>query len=92
MLAVTGLSVLIMHVLAAAYVGKLQGKHLLALLYVPFYVMWKLCQIPAILASSQRNAPWLRSVRMEKNSMESPTKTSSNLDLTKHHQQEKAKP
>ncbi len=91
-LAVTGLSVLIVHVLAAAYVGKLQGKHLLALLYVPFYVMWKLCQIPAILASSQRNAPWLRSVRMEKNGMESPTKTSSNLDLTKHHQQEKAKP
>jgi hypothetical protein len=62
-LALSGLTVLLLHVIAAARVAKLPAQTLLALLYVPFYLLWKMCQIPAILASAKRNAPWLRSQR-----------------------------
>lgn len=62
-LALSGLAVLLLHVLAAARVAQLPRQYLLALLYVPFYLLWKMRQLPAILASAKRNAPWQRSQR-----------------------------
>lgn len=62
-LAALGLLVLALHVLAAAWVGRLSPRHLGALLFVPFYLIWKVWLIPAIGAAAGRHAAWLRTPR-----------------------------
>ena len=62
-LGVAGLLVTVLHIGAAARLGKLAPKHLLVLLWVPFYVLWKICLFPAIVVGSGRRQTWVRTAR-----------------------------
>jgi len=62
-IAMSGLAIVAFHTLAAARVGRLSHKYLFTLLYVPFYLVWKIALIPATIISSGRNAPWMRTAR-----------------------------
>lgn len=58
-----GLLIVILHIIAAARVGTLSIRHLNSLLFVPFYLVWKLLLIPATIISAGRNSPWVRTAR-----------------------------
>ena len=61
--AVAGLLVVGLHLVVAARVGRLPWRQLGALVFVPFYVLWKLALVPATLSQAGRNAPWIRTAR-----------------------------
>jgi cellulose synthase/poly-beta-1,6-N-acetylglucosamine synthase-like glycosyltransferase len=58
-----GLLIVILHIITAARVGALSLRHLSSLLFVPFYLIWKLLLIPATIISAGRNSPWVRTAR-----------------------------
>lgn len=60
---VGGLSVVLAHVLAAAWVGRLSWRHLSALLCIPAYIGWKLLLLPRILRNSGSHQHWVRTAR-----------------------------
>jgi cellulose synthase/poly-beta-1,6-N-acetylglucosamine synthase-like glycosyltransferase len=63
LVALSGLLIVVLHIVVAARVGGLSWHHLSALLFAPFYVIWKLLLIPATIATAGRNSPWLRTAR-----------------------------
>jgi hypothetical protein len=58
-----GLSIVALHIVVAARVGGLSARHLLALIFVPFYLVWKVLLIPATIATAKRHSPWVRTAR-----------------------------
>ena len=58
-----GLLIVALHIAIAARVGGLSYRHLLALLFVPFYILWKVLLIPGTLATASRHSPWVRTAR-----------------------------
>ncbi len=58
-----GIVVIALHVVAAAIVGRLPLSRLLVLGCAPFYIVWKLCLLPATLAAAARDHPWVRTAR-----------------------------
>ena len=59
----TGLAVLMLHVVAATLVCRLPPAHLLVLACAPFYVAWKIVLLPATVAAAARDHPWVRTAR-----------------------------
>jgi cellulose synthase/poly-beta-1,6-N-acetylglucosamine synthase-like glycosyltransferase len=59
----TGLAVLMLHVVAATLVCRLPPTHLLVLACAPFYVAWKIVLLPATIAAAARDHPWVRTAR-----------------------------
>jgi cellulose synthase/poly-beta-1,6-N-acetylglucosamine synthase-like glycosyltransferase len=62
-LAIGSLAVVAFHVVAAARVGGVPIRNLAAILYVPFYIAWKILLLPVTLAKAGRESPWLRTAR-----------------------------
>ena len=60
------MAVVALHVAVALIVGRLGRRHLLALLSVPFYMLWKICLIPVTLLAARRSAAWVRTTRQER--------------------------
>lgn len=61
--AAAGLGVVALHIFAALRVGGGGWKDLGALAAAPFYVVWKVMLIPAMLRTARRNAEWVRTER-----------------------------
>jgi cellulose synthase/poly-beta-1,6-N-acetylglucosamine synthase-like glycosyltransferase len=68
-LAVFGLGVLALYVVVAAWLGDDLAQDLKALVFAPFYVAFKVAQIPRTRRAARKNAAW---VRTERNDTESP--------------------
>ncbi|HQY64864.1 MAG TPA: glycosyltransferase family 2 protein [Polyangiaceae bacterium] len=62
-LSLAGLGVVALHVLLALVVMPARRPHLVALLGVPFYVVWKLCLTGATWRAAARDAAWVRTPR-----------------------------
>jgi predicted anti-sigma-YlaC factor YlaD len=61
--AVAGLAVVALHVIAAAFLGGHPVKTILSLASAPFYILWKLTTLNAVLSASRRGATWVRTGR-----------------------------
>ena len=62
-IALTGIAVLLAHLLTAIGHGSNPRRDLSAILSVPLYLLWKLRQIPATLRASSSRAAWVRTNR-----------------------------
>jgi len=60
--AAAGLAAVALHVAAAIALGG-TWRDLLALTLAPFYLLWKLLQLPLLWRSARRNADWVRTER-----------------------------
>lgn len=60
-----GLAVVGVHVLTAIAVGGGGRRELKALAMAPFYIVWKIAMLPAILRSARTHARWVRTERRE---------------------------
>jgi cellulose synthase/poly-beta-1,6-N-acetylglucosamine synthase-like glycosyltransferase len=60
--ALTGLGVVALHVGIAVAIGGTQ-RDLLALLQAPFYLIWKIVQLPLLLRTARGDAEWVRTSR-----------------------------
>jgi hypothetical protein len=58
-----GLGVVAFHLIAAIVVGGGGARDAMALLAAPFYMLWKLLLIPALLKSSRSETAWVRTER-----------------------------
>jgi hypothetical protein len=58
-----GLAVAGGHVIAALAVGGGGRRDVAALALAPFYVLWKIGMLPAIVRAARRDAPWVRTER-----------------------------
>jgi GT2 family glycosyltransferase len=61
--ALAGLSVTLLHVMAALWRGGGTWKDVGALAVAPLYLVWKLSLIPAVLRTARPEAAWVRTVR-----------------------------
>jgi cellulose synthase/poly-beta-1,6-N-acetylglucosamine synthase-like glycosyltransferase len=61
--ALFGFGVVVLHVLAALWVGGGTIKDLAALASAPFYILWKLTQLPRLLKTAHKDATWIRTKR-----------------------------
>ncbi len=61
--AVGALGIVALHVLAAALLGGNPWKSVLALATAPFYIVWKITTLDAVLSASGRGARWVRTGR-----------------------------
>lgn len=61
--AAAGLAVIALHVLFAAYQSGDPWKSIRALVAAPFYIVWKISTLDAVLAASGRGARWVRTGR-----------------------------
>ena len=61
--ALSAFAVMLAYVASAAAEGTGWWSALRTLLCVPRYILWKLCILPRTLASSRRNAAWIRTTR-----------------------------
>jgi cellulose synthase/poly-beta-1,6-N-acetylglucosamine synthase-like glycosyltransferase len=61
--AAVSLALVIVHVLFGAFLGGRPLKSTLALAAAPFYILWKLTTLDAILSTSRKDAQWVRSSR-----------------------------
>ncbi len=61
--ALLGLGLVIGHVLGALWVGGGTFKDLVALISVPFYIVWKLTRLPRLLKTAHKEATWVRTER-----------------------------
>lgn len=61
--AATALAVVLVHVLTAAALSGEFWRNVGVLVLAPFYVVWKIGMIPAILLASKANTPWIRTQR-----------------------------
>jgi cellulose synthase/poly-beta-1,6-N-acetylglucosamine synthase-like glycosyltransferase len=57
------LGIVALHVLAAALLGGNPWKSVLALATAPFYIVWKITTLDAVLSASGRGARWVRTGR-----------------------------
>ncbi len=62
-IALAGFAALVFHLVAAIAVGGGGIRDLLALLTAPFYIVWKILLIPALLRTSKSGAAWVRTER-----------------------------
>lgn len=60
---VLALGIVILHIAAAIRVGGGGRKQVLSLFYAPFYILWKVTLVPAIVRTASRNAEWIRTER-----------------------------
>jgi cellulose synthase/poly-beta-1,6-N-acetylglucosamine synthase-like glycosyltransferase len=58
-----GLAVVVIHLFAAIVVGGGSWRDVASLLAAPFYVVWKLLLIPALLRNSKSDSTWIRTER-----------------------------
>ncbi|MBL8149220.1 MAG: glycosyltransferase family 2 protein [Blastocatellia bacterium] len=63
--AVSSLVLVLLHILAAVVIGKGSWKDLASLLTAPFYILWKLTIIPALIVASRKDASWIRTTRKD---------------------------
>jgi hypothetical protein len=63
LLALSGLGLVGLHLVAAVAVGRLPWSRLWLLARIPFYLAWKLRMILPILASARRDSAWVRTDR-----------------------------
>jgi len=61
--ALGALLVVAVHVAGGIVVGGGDWRDLLALMRVPFYIIWKLTVVPSILQSARKRSPWIRTRR-----------------------------
>lgn len=61
--ALFSLGIVILHVLAGLWVGGGTFKDLAILASVPFYILWKLTQLPRLIKTARKNATWVRTER-----------------------------
>jgi cellulose synthase/poly-beta-1,6-N-acetylglucosamine synthase-like glycosyltransferase len=61
--ALIGLGTVALHLAAAAWLGNASWRDLGALLAAPWYLVWKLSLVKAIVAGSRVSAPWVRAPR-----------------------------
>jgi cellulose synthase/poly-beta-1,6-N-acetylglucosamine synthase-like glycosyltransferase len=60
---VLALGVVALHVLCASLFGERPMKTVLALASAPFYILWKVTTLDAVLSASRREARWVRTGR-----------------------------
>jgi cellulose synthase/poly-beta-1,6-N-acetylglucosamine synthase-like glycosyltransferase len=60
---VVALGVVALHVLCASLFGEQPLKTVLALASAPFYILWKVTTLDAVLSASRREARWVRTGR-----------------------------
>lgn len=61
--ALLGLSIVGFHVLAAIKIGGGHWRDVATLGIAPFYILWKLIQIPRLLRAARKGAQWIRTER-----------------------------
>lgn len=61
--ALIGLGVVMLYVLAAVWVGGGHLSDLMALASAPFYILWKLIQLPRLIRTASKKADWVRTKR-----------------------------
>jgi cellulose synthase/poly-beta-1,6-N-acetylglucosamine synthase-like glycosyltransferase len=61
--ALFALGLVLCHVLGALWVGRATFKDVLALMTVPFYIVWKLTRLPRLLKTADKQATWVRTER-----------------------------
>jgi len=61
--ALIGLGIVLFHILAAIKVGGGHWQDVAILSIVPFYILWKLVQIPRLLKAARKGAQWVRTER-----------------------------
>ncbi len=61
--AASALAIIVLHVLFAAVLGGNPWKSIRALAAAPFYIVWKLTTLDAVLSASGRGARWVRTGR-----------------------------
>jgi hypothetical protein len=62
-IALVGVGLVGVHVLWASLLGGQPLKAFVALLVAPFYIVWKVTTLAAVLAASRRDASWVRTGR-----------------------------
>jgi cellulose synthase/poly-beta-1,6-N-acetylglucosamine synthase-like glycosyltransferase len=62
-LAGLSLGILVLHLLFAIWVAKLPPRYLLSLVYIPFYMIWKIGMLPKTLIQSRAHSAWVRTDR-----------------------------
>lgn len=75
------LGMVLIHILAALWVGGGTRKDLAILASVPFYILWKLTRLPQVIKTARKEASW---VRTQREPQSSPTKTTGSSN---HHHQ-----
>ena len=63
-LGIFGLSLVFIHLAAAAVIGKAGLRDLMALAMAPFYILWKLLLIPKLLRNAGAHTSWVRTERV----------------------------
>jgi cellulose synthase/poly-beta-1,6-N-acetylglucosamine synthase-like glycosyltransferase len=58
-----GLLIVLAHLMAAIALTGGDWRDVIALLASPYYILWKLLQIPLLIRSSRANTPWVRTER-----------------------------
>jgi cellulose synthase/poly-beta-1,6-N-acetylglucosamine synthase-like glycosyltransferase len=71
------LGVVLIHILAALWVGGGTLKDIVILASVPFYILWKLTQLPRVIKTARKNASWIRTEREHSSAAASETVDSS---------------
>ncbi len=61
--AVVAVGIIILHILAALWVGGGTLQDVMVLASVPFYILWKLTQLPRAITTARQNATWVRTER-----------------------------
>jgi cellulose synthase/poly-beta-1,6-N-acetylglucosamine synthase-like glycosyltransferase len=72
------LGIVLIHILAALWVGGGTLKDLVILASVPFYILWKLTRLPGVIRTARKNASWIRTEREHSSAAASET-----VDLSK---------
>jgi hypothetical protein len=60
---IAGIAIVMIHLLAAIIVGGGTWRDATTLLAAPFYILWKLMLIPALLKNARSNHAWVRTSR-----------------------------
>jgi cellulose synthase/poly-beta-1,6-N-acetylglucosamine synthase-like glycosyltransferase len=71
------LGIVLIHILAALWVGGGTLKDIVILASVPFYILWKLTQLPRVIRTARKNASWIRTEREHSSAAASETVDSS---------------
>jgi cellulose synthase/poly-beta-1,6-N-acetylglucosamine synthase-like glycosyltransferase len=72
------LGIVLIHILAALWVGGGTRKDLAILASVPFYILWKLTRLPLVIKTARKEASWVRTQREHQ-----PASTGKTVDPTK---------
>ena len=72
------LGIVLIHILAALWVGGGSLKDIAVLASVPFYILWKLTRLPQVIKTARKEASWVRTQREHQHSS-----TEKTVDSTK---------